>query len=96
MTPEKALAERSAAMQLNQEALSSISPAKASNHLARLTAREAEVLFLVAHGLTSAQMAEQLAVSLATVNTHVRSIYSKLGITSRSAATRYALEHHLV
>jgi len=61
-----------------------------------LTAREMEVLRLVAMGLTSAQIAEQLVISLLTVNTHVRSIYSKLGVTSRSAATRYAVEHQLV
>jgi DNA-binding NarL/FixJ family response regulator len=34
-------------------------------------------------------------VSLLTVKAHLRSIYSKLGVASRSAATRYALEHHL-
>jgi DNA-binding NarL/FixJ family response regulator len=61
-----------------------------------LTAREGEVLRLLAHGLTSAQIAEQLVIGLVTVNSHVRSIYSKLGVTSRSAATRYALEHQLV
>jgi predicted ATPase/DNA-binding CsgD family transcriptional regulator/tetratricopeptide (TPR) repeat protein len=63
---------------------------------AGLTTREVEVLRLVAMGLTSAQIAEHLAISLLTVNTHVRSIYSKLGVTSRSAATRYAIEHDLV
>jgi predicted ATPase/DNA-binding CsgD family transcriptional regulator len=63
---------------------------------AGLTPRELEVLRLLAHGLTSAQMAEQLVIGLVTVNSHVRSIYSKLGVTSRSAATRYALEHKLV
>lgn len=61
-----------------------------------LTAREVEVLCLLAQGLTSAQIAEQLVISVVTVNFHVRSIYSKLGVTSRAAATRYALEHHLV
>jgi predicted ATPase/DNA-binding CsgD family transcriptional regulator len=61
-----------------------------------LTAREVEVLRLVATGLTSAQIAEQLVISLLTVNTHVRSIYSKLGVTSRAAATRYAVEHQLL
>ena len=55
-----------------------------------------EVLRLLAQGLTSVQIAEQLIIGLVTVNFHVRSIYSKLGVTSRSAATRYALEHHLV
>jgi predicted ATPase/class 3 adenylate cyclase/DNA-binding CsgD family transcriptional regulator len=61
-----------------------------------LTAREVEVLRLLARGLTNAQIARELIVSLLTVKAHVRSIYSKLGVTSRSAATRYALEHHLV
>ena len=63
---------------------------------AGLTARELEVLCLLAQGLTSAQIAEQLVLSLLTVNTHVRSIYSKLGVTSRSAATRWAIEHQLL
>ncbi len=60
-----------------------------------LTPREVEVLRLLARGLTNAQIAEKLVVSLLTVKAHLRSIYSKLGVTSRSAATRYALEHHL-
>ena len=61
-----------------------------------LTAREVEVLRLVAQGFTSAQIAEQLVIGVATVNFHVRSIYSKLGVSSRSAATRYAIERNLV
>ena len=61
-----------------------------------LTAREVEVLHLVAQGLTDAQVAEQLVVSSRTVNTHLTSIYGKIGVSSRSAATRYALEHQLV
>ncbi len=60
-----------------------------------LTAREMEVLRLLARGLSNAQIAEELVVSLLTVKAHLRSIYSKLGVTSRVAATRYALEHHL-
>ncbi len=63
---------------------------------AGLTARETDVLHLLAQGLTSAQIAERLVISLVTVNSHVRSIYSKLGVTSRAAATRYALEHQLL
>jgi predicted ATPase/DNA-binding CsgD family transcriptional regulator len=63
---------------------------------AGLTTRETEVLRLLAQGLTSAEIAEQLVIGVVTVNFHVRSIYSKLGVTSRSAATRYAIEHRLV
>jgi predicted ATPase/DNA-binding CsgD family transcriptional regulator len=61
-----------------------------------LTPREVEVLRLVTRGLTYAQIAEQLVVSPRTVDAHLRSIYSKLGVTSRSAATRCAIEHKLV
>jgi predicted ATPase/DNA-binding NarL/FixJ family response regulator len=61
-----------------------------------LTAREVEVLRLVARGLTSAQIAEQLVITTLTVNSHVRSIYNKLGITTRAAAARYAVEHQLL
>lgn len=58
-----------------------------------LTARELDVLRLVAGGLTDAQVAERLVVSLRTVHAHLRSIYRKLNVRSRSAATRHAIEH---
>ena len=61
-----------------------------------LTGREVEVLRLVAQGLTDAQIAEALVISPRTVNAHLRSIYSKLGITSRHAATLFALQHRLI
>jgi DNA-binding NarL/FixJ family response regulator len=73
---------------------SSTLPALAAT-LDGLTAREVEVLRLVAMGLSKKQMAEQLVLSPNTVNVHIQSIYGKLGINSRSAATRYAIEHHL-
>jgi predicted ATPase/DNA-binding CsgD family transcriptional regulator/tRNA A-37 threonylcarbamoyl transferase component Bud32 len=63
---------------------------------AGLTAREVEVLRLVAQGLTDAQVAEQLIISPRTVNWHLTSIYSKIGVSSRSAATRYAIEQKLL
>ena len=61
-----------------------------------LTTREVEVLRLVAQGLTDAQVAQRLVISPRTVNWHLTSIYSKLQVSSRSAATRYAIEHTLV
>ena len=61
-----------------------------------LTAREVEVLRLLATGLTNRQIAERLKISPKTINIHVHSIYKKLEIRSRSAATRYAIEQHLV
>ena len=69
---------------------------KAPAHSNGLTAREQEVLRLLAQGLTSAQIANRLIIGLVTVNSHVRSIYSKLGVTTRATATRYAIEHKLV
>jgi DNA-binding NarL/FixJ family response regulator len=64
-------------------------------HSEGLTQRELDVLRLLAEGLTDGQVAERLYLSRRTVNAHVRSIYTKLGITTRSAATRYAIEHNL-
>ena len=61
-----------------------------------LTAREAEVLAMVATGRTDAEVAERLVVSIRTVHAHLRSIYRKIDVHTRSAATRYALEHDLV
>ena len=62
---------------------------------AGLTAREVEVLRLLAGGLTDHQIADKLVLSPRTVHAHISSIYNKLDVTSRSAATRYAIEHHL-
>lgn len=72
----------------------------ASEHLlstypAGLTEREVEVLRLVAQGLTNSQIAEQLIISLHTVNAHMRSIFNKLGVNSRNAVTRFAIERNL-
>ena len=61
-----------------------------------LTAREVEVLRLVAQGMTDAMVAEKLVISPRTVQGHVRSIFAKIQVNSRSAATRYAIDHQLV
>jgi DNA-binding NarL/FixJ family response regulator len=61
-----------------------------------LTAREIEVLRLVSQGLTTPQIAERLIISSRTADAHLRSIYSKLDVSSRAAATRYAIEHKLL
>ena len=63
---------------------------------AGLTAREAEVLGLVAKGMTNAQIARELYLSPRTVHRHLNSIFHKLGVGSRAAATRLAVEHGLV
>jgi DNA-binding CsgD family transcriptional regulator len=54
--------------------------------LERLTTREAEILELVAAGLTNAAIAEDLWISPGTVKKHLDNIYAKLGVTSRTAA----------
>lgn len=71
------------------------SPSPAAPMQAGLTARELEVLHLVAGGLTNAQVAQALSVTSHTVNAHLTAIYGKLGVTSRAGAIRYALEHQL-
>ncbi|HEU5328518.1 MAG TPA: response regulator transcription factor, partial [Thermomicrobiales bacterium] len=63
---------------------------------AGLTPRELEVLQLVAQGLTSAEVAERLYLSPRTVSTHLTSIYTKLNVSSRAAAIRFALDNQLV
>jgi DNA-binding CsgD family transcriptional regulator len=60
-----------------------------------LTARELEVLALLASGSTNRQIADQLVISEKTVASHVGHIFTKLGLSSRSAATAYAYEHGL-
>ena len=73
-----------------------LSSARPSPLAEPLTAREVEVLRLVARGLSDAQVAQTLVISPRTVNAHLRSIYSKLNITSRYGATLFALEQHLI
>lgn len=63
---------------------------------AGLSAREVEVLRLVASGMTNAQIAKELYVSPRTVNAHVGSVYHKIGSSTRAEATRFALEHELL
>src|SRR2546430_1093327 len=63
---------------------------------AKLTVREVEVLRMLALGLTDTQVAAKLVISRRTVNTHLTSIYSKINVSTRSAATRYALDNRLV
>ncbi|MDQ5824749.1 MAG: tetratricopeptide repeat protein [Chloroflexota bacterium] len=60
-----------------------------------LTRREKEVLRLLAEGLTDAQIAGKLFLSPHTVHAHLHSVYSKLDVTTRSAAVRFAIEHKL-
>lgn len=63
--------------------------------VAGLTIREVEILALVAAGRTNRQIATHLVLSEHTVRRHVQNIFAKTGVSTRSAATAYAFEHHL-
>ncbi|MFF7986723.1 response regulator [Streptomyces sp. NPDC007901] len=60
-----------------------------------LTAREAEVLALIAQGLGNAEICRRLVVSQATVKTHINHIFAKTGATDRAQAVGYAYRNHL-
>ncbi|MGH3474331.1 MAG: LuxR C-terminal-related transcriptional regulator [Aeromicrobium sp.] len=60
-----------------------------------VTKREAEVLALVAEGLTNRQIAQQLVISEKTVASHLAHVFTKVGLQSRAAATAYAIGHGL-
>ncbi len=70
-------------------------PTTVPSYPAGLSAREVEVLQLIALGLTNRQVAERLFLSPRTVEQHLRSVYNKLGFSTRAAATAFALRHDL-
>jgi DNA-binding NarL/FixJ family response regulator len=61
-----------------------------------LTARELEVLRLLASGRTNAAIARQLFVSVKTVDRHVSNIFDKLDVPTRAAATAFAYQHRML
>ena len=69
---------------------------RAGQHDYGLTEREMEVLSLLIEGLSNAEIAERLVVSVATVKFHVRGILSKLGVSSRTEAVALALQQDLI
>ena len=89
MTPEQAIEYFLESPETPEE------PGAPPAYPAGLSAREAEVLKLVAQGLTNAQVGQELFISPNTVNRHLTSIYRKTGTTSRVSATRFATQHRL-
>jgi predicted ATPase/DNA-binding CsgD family transcriptional regulator len=79
---------------LDQEAAPE--PTAQEDYPAGLSAREAEVLRLVATGLTNAEVADKLFLSSRTIEWYLGSIYRKLGFHSRTEAARFAVEHGLL
>jgi DNA-binding CsgD family transcriptional regulator/tetratricopeptide (TPR) repeat protein len=71
-------------------------PEAAPDVFTALSPRERDVLRLVAEGLTDAEVAERLYLSPRTVGRHLTSVYNKLGVNTRTAATRLALAHRLI
>jgi HD-GYP domain-containing protein (c-di-GMP phosphodiesterase class II) len=65
-------------------------------HPAGLTAREIDVLRLVARGLSSRQIADRLVISPKTARNHIEHIYTKTGASSRVSASRFAVRHGLL
>ena len=64
--------------------------------LPKLTARESEILHLISVGYKNQEIADQLFISRDTVRWHIRSLYSKISVTNRIAATQYAIRAVLV
>jgi DNA-binding NarL/FixJ family response regulator len=63
---------------------------------AGLTEREVEVVALLARGLQTKQVARKLGISTKTADRHIQNTYRKIGVSSRAAATVFAMEHGLV
>ncbi len=63
---------------------------------AGLSEREAEVVAMLARGLQTKQVAHELGISAKTADTHIQNAYRKLGVSTRAAATLFAIEHGLV
>jgi DNA-binding NarL/FixJ family response regulator len=73
----------------------SVAPPPAAPAPDGLTAREVEVLRLIARGLSNGEISRSLSVSEATVKTHVNNIFSKAGLRDRAQAVRYAFDNGL-
>jgi DNA-binding NarL/FixJ family response regulator len=89
LTSEQAMAEA-------RQVARALASASLMPYPAGLTEREVEVLSLLAEGLKDQEIADQLVISPRTVHAHLRSIYGKLGVTTRTAAAREAARLSLV
>ncbi|MGH8950821.1 MAG: response regulator [Acidimicrobiia bacterium] len=78
------------------DAFTALTPADVDDELASLTAREREVLQLIARGYTYRETGEALFISVKTVETHVGSVLRKLQLTNRNELTRWAAKRELI
>ncbi|HET6684712.1 MAG TPA: HD domain-containing phosphohydrolase [Gaiella sp.] len=104
ISPEQAaqvLAEEATAGRLDPDAVGAVVHAAGQQaprleRPAGLTDREAEVLAMLARGLQTKQVAQTLGISVKTADRHVQNAYRKIGVSSRAAATLFAMEHGLI
>jgi HD-GYP domain-containing protein (c-di-GMP phosphodiesterase class II) len=104
LSPEQAaqvIAEEVGAGRLDPEAVAAVLEASGQRapRLARpagLTEREAEVVAMLARGLQTKQVALALGISVKTADRHIQNAYRKIGVSSRAAATLFAMEQGLV
>jgi HD-GYP domain-containing protein (c-di-GMP phosphodiesterase class II) len=102
--PERAariLGEEASAGRLDSDAVAAVLEAAGQRaprlkRPAGLTEREAEVIAMIARGLQTKQVAHALGISVKTADRHVQNAYRKIGVSSRAAATLFAMEHGLV
>lgn len=104
LPPERAaqtLAEEASAGRLDPDAVTAV--VQAAGYVpprlqrpAGLTEREAEVVAMLARGLQTKQVARELGISLKTADRHVQNAYRKMDVSTRAAATLFAMEHGLV
>ncbi|MEA2360701.1 MAG: hypothetical protein QOI62_3961 [Solirubrobacteraceae bacterium] len=71
-------------------------PRRRREHVSGLTARELEVLRLLARGLSTRQIATELVITPKTADSHIQHIYAKAGVSTRAAATVFAMRHDLL
>jgi response regulator RpfG family c-di-GMP phosphodiesterase/DNA-binding CsgD family transcriptional regulator len=71
-------------------------PRRRREHPAGLTAREVEVLRLIARGRSTKEIAAELVITPKTADSHIQHIYGKLGVSTRAAATVFAMRHDVV
>jgi HD-GYP domain-containing protein (c-di-GMP phosphodiesterase class II) len=104
LSPERAaqvLAEEASAGRLDPDAVAAVLGAAGQRaprleRPAGLTDREVEVVAMLARGLQTKQVARALGISVKTADRHIQNAYRKIGVSSRAAATLFAMEHGLV
>jgi DNA-binding NarL/FixJ family response regulator len=104
LPPERAaeaLGQQARAGRLDAEAVTAVLQAAGQRvprikRPAGLSEREAEVVGLLARGLQTKQIARALGISVKTADRHIQNAYGKIGVSTRAAATLFAMEHGLL